>query len=886
MFLLLTGAGQLRFGQGERNTGAGNRVVIDNLDVYYFTQDPHYRNAARELPNLLSTLSTLRSNVTTAQSMRPGQHEAEVADCLKAINTALRRVNGALQLSEELVAQYGDVEALLSSSSARDENRLARAIACVNELNAKLENDPAIAASVGRLDQIRQHMEDEFDQIDEAGAKKRAKSVLRRVVPEKEIKAGAAADSTPAGPVARNPAPGPCENINFEDAKFEVRDVRIDDPFDFLPWVRTRERRAYDQIVALVKGQPFRYDKAAVKALEIIETENFLPDTSDKRVKLRLEIVKVENCADGKLDLVYGVFSTQIMPVMSAAPESRVIERRLPQAAAGQTTAIPAYKPIHFIPMGGYDSTDLLYGGGRLELTPRQFSKFPFKSFIAEGQGSSRMHYVSSALEGSADYSEGSTDASKWLAHAEWRLNFTNYSLPTGVGQIKGGDLSAQFSGTTKPLGSGDFSFRFGGLLEGGYRQSDVSGVALSSDTLPAEGFGSLKLYVGLDSRLPHHVLSASYGLELGSLAPSKRIDWRKHVLDARHEFWYSIGDHRILDVESRLTFGSIQVAGKIPLSERFFGGNNEEFFIPGDDWQIRANPVIRAIPGNRFFRTANGAGSKSFVSYNLTAAYAVWRKTLVPQDLTADPDFGSELEGAITTVTNTLQNYYASKDPHYANVVTQLPRVRQELDSLKTTVAASQASHPGQSPELFKACTKAVSGAIRRMDSAITPQGADQFGLLTFLLSDDPDEIQLLKVTQVCATDLSTAVNDSDVATASNRVETSRRAITAEFNLIDEEAAARKAKAEMAFTRRTLKTLFNDVNIYSISPVVVLDVAKITPQQGGLGGARYGPGLGIRLELASVAHFTTGFAWNVRRGPGEGRGNVFFSIGIRDLFR
>jgi hypothetical protein len=47
----------------------------------------------------------------------------------------------------------------------------------------------------------------------------------------------------------------------------------------------------------------------------------------------------------------------------------------------------------------------------------------------------------------------------------------------------------------------------------------------------------------------------------------------------------------------------------------------------------------------------------------------------------------------------------------------------------------------------------------------------------------------------------------------------------------------------------------------------------------------RYGPGGGIRFELATVAHFTVGYAWNVRRGPDEGRGNVFFSIGIRDLF-
>jgi len=79
--------------------------------------------------------------------------------------------------------------------------------------------------------------------------------------------------------------------------------------------------------------------------------------------------------------------------------------------------------------------------------------------------------------------------------------------------------------------------------------------------------------------------------------------------------------------------------------------------------------------------------------------------------------------------------------------------------------------------------------------------------------------------------------------------------------------------------------TLFKDVNIYSISPVFVFDVARIGPRSGSIGGTRYGPGGGVRLELATTAHFTLGYAVNVNRGPGEGRGNLFFAIGIRDLF-
>jgi hypothetical protein len=861
MLLLVVGARHPVLSQTKE---AIEKTEIANFQNYYATLDPHYQELVSALPQVRIELEDLQARVTAVQAAHPGESEAELVNCLKVLKTALARTNSAIQLTE--IPQYGVIRALLAPASGEsdDENRLAKVLACLKSLKGALDADPQIAAASTRLAGLRDLMEAEFAQIDFALARRKAKSALRRV------------------------EAGSCGNINFQEAQFKVRDIRLDDPFKFLPWVKIREQHAEGKIRALFKDDPlFTYKKAAAQGLDIIETENFLPDTSDKRVKLRLEIVRVENCTNGELDLAYGVFSTQIMPVLSSAPESRVADKQEPQKTAGQTTVVGATpKPIHFTPLGGYDSTDLISGGGRLEITPRSFGKLPIGSIIVQGQASSRMHYVSAALASAADFSAESTDASSWLAHAEWQLAFTHYALPTGAGQIKGGHLSAQFSGMSKPLAGGNLTFRFGGQLEGGNSQGDVRSLALAADTVASDGFGTLKLYAGLESRLRHHVLSASYGLELGSIGPTTRVDWRKQIVDVRHDFWKSIGNHRILDLESRFTLGQIQVPGKIPLPERFFGGNNEELFISGDTWEIRANPVIRAIPASTLFRTSGGAGSKKFVTYNLTAAYAVWRKTLVPEELTADPEFTSELAGAITTVTSTLQNYYASKDPHYANVVAKLPAAQTNLDTLKTAVAASQASHPDQSPDLFKACARAVGGALRRINSAITPQGGDQFGLITFLLSDDPDEIQIAKAIQACGTDLNGAIQDPAIAAAVSQVNNDRQAMVIEFNLIDQSAAGKKASDDMAFTRRTLGTLFNDVNIYSVSPVFVFDVAKIAPSSGGLGGIRYGPGLGIRLELASVAHFTAGYAWNVRRGIGEGRGNIFFAIGIRDLFR
>jgi hypothetical protein len=675
---------------------------------------------------------------------------------------------------------------------------------------------------------------------------------------------------------------GSCEGINLETATLKVRNIRSDDPCLFLPWVKARQKRATAQITELIQGKPFTYANVSDKALKIIEDENFLPDTSDARVRLRLEFVSVENCTNGQVDVIYRIYSTQILPVLSARPEERVKERQTPQSPAGQSTVLAKESsPFHFVPVGGYDSTDLMFGGGRFEYKPRQIGRMPFQSAFIKGEASSRMHNVSAALEGAYD---SDVETPGWLAHADWLVNFSHYSLPTGAGDIKGGHVMLHFAGVTKPLAGGNLSLRFGAALDGGNRQTEPGNLILAPDTVSNAGFGSLKLYGGVDSRFARNIVSASYGLELGSVGPAARVDWRKHIFDARHQFWYSLGNHHLLDLESRFTMGKLEIPGKVPLPDRFFGGNNEEFLIASDDWQIRANPVIRAIPGSRFFQTAEGAGARSFFSYNLTAAYGIWRQTLVPEELTSDDEFNSQLEGSITSVTSTLEVFYYSKDPHYPTVVSQLPAAQTALQDLQTVVNTAQGTHAGAAPDLFKACTNAIRRVSRRITLAITTSRVP-YGSIAEVLSEDPDDDQLLNVRQACATDLNGAINDAALASATTRVETLRTQLTAEFKQIDTKKAEQKAKDDMAFTRRTLNTLFNDVNIYSISPVFVFDVARIGPRNGVFGGTRYGPGAGIRFELATTAHFTFGYAWNVNQGPGEGRGNIFFGIGVRDLF-
>jgi hypothetical protein len=678
-----------------------------------------------------------------------------------------------------------------------------------------------------------------------------------------------------------------CDGIDLQQAGFTVRSTRITDPFDFLPWVRARERRAAAKIAALVNGKPFLYAEARDAALKIIEEENFLPDTSETRVKIRLEVMRTENCSNKSVDVIYGVYSTQIMPVLSAVPEKRVQERTDPEEAAGQVNVdAPEVRPIQLRPIGGYDSTQKLFGGAQLQIRQKQPSGL-VNSGIFEGQGSAQMHFISAKLT-------GSREELGWLAHLDWNVDFTNFAIPTGTGKLKGGHLSANIFGTSRPLGNGNFIFRFGGLVEGGNRQSDLINPQLTSDTVTDSPFGAVKLFFGLASRFKHNSLSASYGLQLGAAGRAARVDWAKHIADVQHEFWYSSSDHRVVDLESRLTFGFVSVPGKIPLAERFFGGNHEETFMTSDSWQIRANPVIRAIPGSRLFRTPSGDGGDRFFSYNFTGAYSIWQMPLVPSELSRDEEFRSLANAQLINVESFLELHFLTKDPHFFKLAEFIqkpegnPTVQAALANLSTVVTAAQTSHPGQHDDEIEACTDAIDDAESRARNGAKAKGERQYGYLLALLSAD-DEDLLNEVLQACVTTLngSSVLNgDPAIASAGNRLDQVRTQMQTEFSQIDQETAKQQAKKDMVFVRRTFNTLMNEVNIYSISPVVVFDVARLKSEGVGTGGVRYGPGLGLRLDLASAVSFTGGYAWNVNSAPGEGRGGFFFSMKVRDLFR
>ena len=114
----------------------------------------------------------------------------------------------------------------------------------------------------------------------------------------------------------------------------------------------------------------------------------------------------------------------------------------------------------------------------------------------------------------------------------------------------------------------------------------------------------------------------------------------------------------------------------------------------------------------------------------------------------------------------------------------------------------------------------------------------------------------------------------------------TLRTTLLTSLQRIDIPAAQKKAAADLSLARKTLKTLFTEINIVSLAPVVILDTAHIGPAPPQYGGTRIGPGGGLRLEVASSVDFTLGYAANIFRQPGEDHGAIFFSMRFRNLFR
>ena len=135
-------------------------------------------------------------------------------------------------------------------------------------------------------------------------------------------------------------------------------------------------------------------------------------------------------------------------------------------------------------------------------------------------------------------------------------------------------------------------------------------------------------------------------------------------------------------------------------------------------------------------------------------------------------------------------------------------------------------------------------------------------------------------------------AVHNSQLANALNKLREQtddfvklQRELHNEVKSLQRPGVEVRAIRDTEFTGRLLDVIFRELNLYTISPFAMLDVARL----GGTNPSafmktRYAAGGGMRFSLVNF-NVDIGYGINVNRQPREPVGAFFFSMSISDLF-
>ena len=657
---------------------------------------------------------------------------------------------------------------------------------------------------------------------------------------------------------------------------FAVRSVTLRHPFGFLPWVHLELVHLRSRLT-VVKGNPYRGAQMA-SDVELLKGEFRLPtaDSSVLPFSFVAVVASVNHCSEGQLDVDYEVLTTQFLPDRATA-EAHKSELERPEKAANVTRP----KAFELVPKAGYNATDRFFGGGSLRIRtagrPASLDSFTF-----DGAASNTYQSASGAMNGSFEPESFGT--------ISWRLGYEYRALPTDRAGLSESHVEGRVLASTRPLGDAGLVFRFGGQLEGGNVQSGFQASELGPDSVAGTAYASLRFYSGATFGTKHTAFRSSYGVEVGGNGGFGK-DWRRHVGDASFDAWFPAGSHRPVQIESRFTAGGIHTGtgARIPVAKRFFGGNVQQSFLEGDDWDFRANPVLRSIPARKYNLTSAGPGADRFYAFNLTVAPAIWHQPLLPSEVTEDDGFKSAIQTQWDFAEASGAANLITKDPNFASTMAKLPAVRDALAALSAALDSASGSISPGNQALFNGCTSSVRLATRRVASALQADpsvSADvRYGFLAALVREGKAQV-LPKVVEACLNKLSPALQDATVTGTAGGVNQSFDDLEKAYVNIDRDGASNKSARQLAYPKRVFDTIIHDLNLWSVSPVFAFDTARIWPEASSGKGLRYGVGGGIRVTLVSHANLTVGYARNLHRDPKEGSGALFFSISITELLR
>ena len=422
---------------------------------------------------------------------------------------------------------------------------------------------------------------------------------------------------------------------------------------------------------------------------------------------------------------------------------------------------------------------------------------------------------------------------------------------------------------------------------------------------------------------------NASYGFQLGDTFRAGVPLFEKHLVDLGYNYRIpvpfrkvledsdnftgplSVSVHKTLGLETRFTAGLIENGQAAPLAERFLGGNQIRPFIQDDSWVFPGDAFIRSIPENRLGALQSAvSGGTRFYSANVTLSFTGWGRPMIPKDLAASdvasgpscnttdtgavknpdhqPTFPCIVNGAFQNSVTAISSYLRAHDPAFVSLTAKVPALATDLEAK----ASDFLIHLGAIPP-----ATANLGAVAQPLSAVNSEAAQVDADFTLLESGaDPSavmqlaaDIQGLKSDNATLTNSLRAVSQqalagqfdqvvSALAQGAVDIQTDVNQVAAQFPQAKYDALAWK---KLAPGHRAIDVILNELNIYSFSPVVMFDVARVWPVGQGV---RYGIGPGLRLTLVSV-NLTFGYAYNPQRLPGEKSGAILFNLDVSQLF-
>ncbi len=677
-------------------------------------------------------------------------------------------------------------------------------------------------------------------------------------------------------------AQGCAAGIDYERESYHIGDVTITTPFDLLH-LRYLSHLKEERLSGLPvrKNSLFRTDDLN-RAVEHLRETELAPPPIGLPISGSLLLVYAKNCRmdEGRkyVDLEFWYMPARVPSFWSHSFESYWSETRDPAKPAGI-----APRKFSISPQLGYSASTRLFGGAQLNSESHEGW---LQKLHAEGESSARYHRAEAFLSGSLQPS------ASWMERSDWKLSYQHREEPVAARRFRAAQLAAVWKGYSRPMGSAGWVFRYGTGLGAGYRQADeIADSPLPSGVVSSISLGSLKLFAGATVRTGHQSFASSYGLLLGHTGKGGTIDFRKHLVDVAYS-WRRVRNHRPLEVDTRFTAGFIEntcrpgSACGMPLAERFFGGNIESNFLDDDSWVIRSQPLLRGVPRNGLNGGAAGGygGGDRFWALNLTVGYSLFRITLIPRDLLANKEVIDRMDATPKTAEALLASAYASMDKEFVNdpglekAREVLDPLRKDLDEIRTSWDKLADEIPEESEEEYQICTEDHLDAL-----PLDIEDVEARKISIYLLGNRTGN---LARTIACLKQFAKAPGDEMNADAA-QLESHRGHIEAIVESTETyRRAAAKAAVDLALGKRTIHTLFHEVNLFSISPVFVFDAGRIRSALSRAPAQRYSLGGGLRLTLASTVRFTAGYAVNANRQLNEGRGALFATLDILDIFR